>query len=130
MGCIYLQSAWRGTVLLYFTLLCIQLLTQLTLGCLKRFVILCTVFMLTAVPQQLFSQHSIPAGKVAPVPRSPYLRSSAVGFSTDSILAASDTAAAGRQVLPYTRQLGKQGYSSFVLAPLAAPVFSSGNNSR
>lgn len=128
---IYLQlREITGRFICFYLILYSSFLTQLTLSRLKRLVTLCTFFCMTTVYIQLSAQNSIPAGKVAPVQKSRYISPASGTLKSDTILAASDTAASGRQVLPYTRQVGKPGYSSFVLAPLAPPSLSGNNTGR
>ncbi|GGH70841.1 hypothetical protein GCM10011379_29530 [Filimonas zeae] len=64
----------------------------------------------------LYGQYSTPAGKVVPVPASRYLTPRTFRLQTkDTLVSAADTVAATAQAMAFTRQIGKPGYSSYVL---------------
>lgn len=85
--------------------------------------ILLSVFIaaLLCLHVNLFGQEGIPAGKVKTVQRPYYIPppSSRI-VNSDSLKAGKDSA--NGYLLPHTRQSGKKGYTSFVLADETAPV--------
>lgn len=74
------------------------------------------VLLLSCMHVTLFGQQAPPAGKVKAVPRPYYIpKPSSEIIDADSAGMGKDTATANKYLFPYTRQVGKKGYTSFVM---------------
>lgn len=75
-----------------------------------------------------YSQFSAPAGKVKAVERGRYISRKAFQVQkNDSVVIAGDSSLTGKQLVPYTRQIGKTGYSSYVVKEPVPDIISAGN---